>query len=172
MRMWADEKRLGTCEVLATTPVSSEALVVGKFLAAFALLVLGLVLTTSLPAVAASYGDLDMGPVLGGYLGAALLGAAFLALGLVCSSLVQDQFVALILGWVLGAATMFHGMPFWEGLVGRGAADALRRFGFGTRYESIARGLVDFRDVLFYVTVVSFLLVLNTTLVRARRFTA
>lgn len=172
MRLWADERRLGTWEILATTPVTSEALVFGKFLAALALLVLGLLFTLGLPAVAASYGDLDVGPVIGGYLGAALLGAAFLSIGLVCSSLVQDQFVALVLGWSTCLVTMLPGMPFWEGLVGRPAADALRQFGFGARFESIARGLIDFRDVAFYGSVTAFFLVLNATLVRGRRFTA
>jgi ABC-2 type transport system permease protein len=172
MRLWADERRLGTWEILATTPVTAETLVFGKFLAALALLVGGLVVTMSLPAVAAAFGDLDVGPVIGGYVGAALLGAAFLSIGLVCSSLVQDQFVALVLGWAACLATMLPGLPLWEGLMGAGAADALRSFGFNTRFEAIARGLIDLPDVAFYATVTAFFLVLNAALVRARRFTA
>jgi ABC-2 type transport system permease protein len=172
MRLWADERRLGTWEILATTPVTAESLVIGKFLASLGLLVLGLLFTMALPITAATFGDLDLGPVLGGYLGAALLGAAFLAIGLVCSSLVQDQFVALVLGWSACLLMMLPGLPFWEGFAGRAAADALRAFGFGARFEAIARGLVDLRDVAFYATVTAFFLVLNSALIRARRFTA
>jgi ABC-2 type transport system permease protein len=171
MRLWADERRLGTWEILATTPVTAEALVIGKFLASLGLLALGLVFTLALPAVAAHFGDLDLGPVLGGYFGALLLGAAFLSIGLVCSSLVQDQFVALVLGWTFGLLTILPGMPFWEGLVGRRTADALRQFDFKLRFDAVARGLLDFKDVAFYLTVTAFFLVLNAALVRGRRFT-
>ncbi len=172
MRLWADERRMGTWEILATTPVSAESLVFGKFLASLGLLVLGLLFTLSLPAVAAVYGDLDVGPVIGGYLGSALLGAAFLAIGLVCSSLVQDQFVALVLGWSVCIVMMVPGLSFWEGLASPRTADALRQFGFGARFEAIARGLVDLRDVAFYSVVTAFFLVLNSALIRGRRFSS
>ncbi|HYC78430.1 MAG TPA: ABC transporter permease subunit [Planctomycetota bacterium] len=172
MRLWADERRLGTWEILATTPVPVGSLVLGKFLAALGLVILGLVFTASLPLVAGAFGDLDLGPVFGGYFGAILLGGAFVAIGLVCSSLVQDQFVALVLGWTGGLLMMLPGFGFWEGLVGRNAAEALRLFGFEARFDAAARGLIDLRDVAFYASTISFFLVLNTALVRARRYTA
>jgi ABC-2 type transport system permease protein len=169
MRLWADERRMGTWEVLATTPVTSTSLVIGKFLASWGLLALALVFTLAIPVVVNSYGDLDFGPVIGGYLGALLLGAAFLALGLVCSSLVQDQFVALVLGWTFGLLLLLPGLPFWESLVSRGVADALRTFAFNARFESVARGLIDLRDLLFYATATAFFLALNVAIVNWRR---
>jgi ABC-2 type transport system permease protein len=172
MRLWADERRLGTWEILATTPVTSTSLVVGKFLASWGILALGLLFTLSLPIVVAEYGDLDVGPVIGGYLGALLLGAAFLALGLVCSSLVQDQFVALVLGWAFGLLMLLPGLPFWDTFVNRHVADALRGIAFNSRFESIARGLVDLRDVLFYATATAFFLVLNVAIVNWRRYSS
>jgi ABC-2 type transport system permease protein len=172
MRLWADERRLGTWEILATTPVTSTSLVMGKFLASWGLLALALLFTLALPVVVNSYGDLDFGPVVGGYLGALLLGAAFLALGLVCSSLVQDQFVALVLGWAFGLLLLLPGLPFWESLVNRGVADALRGFAFNARFESIARGLIDLRDLLFYATATAFFLVVNVAIVNWRRYSS
>jgi ABC-type transport system involved in multi-copper enzyme maturation permease subunit len=172
MRLWADERRLGTWEILATTPVTTSALVIGKFLASWALLALALLFTLAIPCVVNSYGNLDWGPVAGGYLGALLLGAAYLALGLVASSLVQDQFVALVVAWALGLLTLLPGLPFWESAVNRGVADALRGFAFNSRFESIARGLIDARDVLFYATATAFLLVLNIAIVNWRRFSS
>lgn len=172
MRLWADERRLGTWEVLATTPVRTTSLVLGKFLASWGLLALALLFTIALPIVVDTYGDLDWGPVVGGYLGALLLGAAFLALGLVCSSLVQDQFVALVLGWAFGLLLLLPGLPFWESVVNRHVADALRGFAFNARFESVARGLIDLRDVLFYVTATAFFLVLNVAVVNWRRYSS
>lgn len=172
MRLWSDERRLGTWEILATTPVRTSSLVLGKFFASLGLLALALLFTMSLPVVVEIYGDLDFGPVIGGYVGALLLGGALLALGLVCSSLVQDQFVALVLGWTLGLLTLLPGLPFWESFANRGVAEALRGFAFNARFESIARGLIDLRDVLFYVTVTAFFLVLNVAIVNWRRYSS
>jgi ABC-2 type transport system permease protein len=172
MRLWSDERRLGTWEVLATTPVKTTSLVFGKFLASLGLLAVALVFTLALPIVVNAYGDLDLGPVIGGYVGALLLGAALLALGLVCSSLVQDQFVALVLGWTLGLLTLLPGLPFWESFASRGIADALRNFAFNARFESIARGLIDLRDLLFYATATAFFLVLNVAIVNWRRYSS
>jgi ABC-2 type transport system permease protein len=170
MRMWADERRLGTYEVLATTPIATMSLVLGKFLASWGLLAIALLFTISIPIVVGSFGDVDAGPLIGGYVGALLLGAAYLALGLVCSCLVQDQFVAIILGWAIGLLTLLPGMPFWEGLVSRGIADTLREFSFDARFMSIARGLIDLRDVVFYLTTTALFLVLNVIIVQWRRY--
>jgi ABC-2 type transport system permease protein len=172
MRLWSDERRLGTWEILATTPVTATSLVIGKFLASWGLLALALLSTIAIPIVVNSYGDLDFGPVIGGYLGALLLGAAFLALGLVCSSLVQDQFVALVLGWAFGLLLLLPGLPFWESWVPRPVADALRGFAFNARFESIARGLIDLRDLLFYATATAFFLALNVAIVNWRRYSS
>jgi ABC-2 type transport system permease protein len=172
MRLWSDERRLGTWEILSTTPVTSTSLVLGKFLASWGLLALALLFTISIPIVVNTYGNLDFGPVIGGYLGALLLGAAFLALGLVCSSLVQDQFVALVLGWAFGLLMLLPGLPFWESFVPKAVADALRGFAFNARFESIARGLIDLRDLLFYLTATAFFLVLNVAIVNWRRYSS
>ena len=170
MRLWSDERRLGTYEILATTPLTPTSMVLGKFLASWGLLALALMFTIALPIVAHTYGDLDWGPVIGGYLATLLLGAAFLAIGLVASSLVQDQFVALVLGWAGGLLALLPGMPFWETVVSKPVANTMRTFDYGAHFESVARGLIDARDLLFYASATLFFLVLNVVVVHCRRF--
>ncbi len=170
MRLWADERRLGTYEILATTPITPTSMVLGKFLASWGLLALALVFTSALPIVANHYGDVDFGPVIGGYVGTLLLGAAYLAIGLVASSLAQDQFVALVLGWAVGLLTLLPGMPFWEGLVSKGFADVMRGFDYNAHFESVARGLLDARDLIFYASATVFFLFLNVVVVNYRRY--
>ena len=109
MRAWAEEKKLGTIEVLMTFPVREREAVLGKFLAAFLFLVITLGLTISLPLTVMFIGYPDPGPILGGYLGACLLGGTYLAIGLFASSLTENQIVAFILAIVLGFALLVIG---------------------------------------------------------------
>ena len=169
MRLWADEKRLGTYEVLATLPLRPFETVAGKFLASVALLAGALFFTLGAPIVAEIYGDLDWGPVVGGYVGALLLGCAYLAIGLVCSALVQDQFLALFFGWLLCGLTLLPDAAQWETLPSV-IADTFRNVGFGGRFLSIERGVLDLNDLLFYISVCAFFLVLNVALIEWRRY--
>lgn len=172
MRLWAEERKMGTYEVLATLPVTPWQLVFGKFLASFGLLACALVFTIAVPIVASRFGDIDVGPVIGGYVGALLLGSAFLAIGLVCSSLVQEQLLALFLGWLLCGLTILPDVLVRLSLVGdAGSADFCRSIGFWSRFESVERGVLDLRDVVFYLSATGFFLYLNVALVRWRRFT-
>lgn len=168
MRSWADERKLGSYELLVTLPLPSRQLVLGKFLGAFAVLAMALVFTLGIPLTAASYGDLDWGPVFGGYLGSLLLGAAFLAIGLFCSSLVQDQMLALFLGWALCAATLLPDAPFWESLLPDSLATAFKHLGFGGRFHAVERGLLDLGDLVFYAAATVWFLALNTVVLEWR----
>src|SRR5690606_27606551 len=102
MRMWAEERRAGTLEVLLTLPVRTRDLVLGKFLAGVTLTALALALTLPLPLVVGTLGPLDPGPVIGGYVGALLLGALYVAIGLCVSSRTDNQVVSLMTTLVLG----------------------------------------------------------------------
>jgi ABC-2 type transport system permease protein len=97
MRLWAEERKLGTLELLMTFPVTVPQLILGKFLAAFLLLLLLLVLTLPYPIVLSIYGNLDWGPVILGYVGAMLLASAYVAVGMLFSSLTREQIVACLL---------------------------------------------------------------------------
>ena len=172
MRMWSDERRGGTLELVVTVPASSAEFVVGKFLACWALLGIALLLTLPLPASVALLGDLDWGPVFAGYLAAALLGAAYLGIGLFVSAKTDNQMVALILAAFGCGVFYLIGSPFLVELVSNQVADALRAIGAGSRFESITRGVLDLRDLYFYASVLAVFLALNVYAVDAHGWAA
>lgn len=147
---WAEERKLGTLEVLLTLPVRPWGLVLGKWLAGTALVALALALTWPLPFLVGLFAPLDWGPVIGGYLGAVLVGATWVALGLCVSSRTDNQVVALIVTLVIGGALVLVGDSMFTGLFGGDIADMLRAVGAGSRFESIERGVVDLRDLAYY----------------------
>jgi ABC-2 type transport system permease protein len=154
MRLWAEDHRQGTSELLLTLPIPARWVVLGKFFAGVAFLTLAL--ATTLPAVVsvALLGDLDPGPVVGGYLGALVLGCFYLALGLFASGLCRDQVVAFILAFLLSFALYLLGtdlialqLDAWTGDLG----SFLRRYvGLAVRFEAIERGVIDTRDLLYF----------------------
>ena len=170
MRQWSEEQRSGTLEILLTLPVSKVQLVIGKFLAVLALVALALALTLFLPITASILGNLDWGPVVGGYLAALLMSAAYIAIGLFISSRTDNQIVALILAVLLCGAFYLVGTNGVTNLVGRGLSNALRAFGAGSRFESIERGVVDLRDLVYYLSLTGIFLVLNTLSLDKKRW--
>lgn len=161
MRQWSEEQRVGTLEVLLTLPVSTAQLVVGKFLAVVVLVALALALTLFLPLTTALLGNLDWGPVFGGYLASILLAAAYTAIGLAVSSRTDNQIVALISTVLLCGVFYLIGTSGVTDFVGQTTGEILRAVGVGSRFESIQRGVVDLRDLLYYVTLTGAFLVLN-----------
>jgi len=168
MRQWSEEQRSGTQEILLTLPVSTVHLVVGKFLAVLALVALSLALTIFLPITAELLGNLDWGPVIGGYLAALLLAGAYTAIGLFISSRTDNQIVALIstvavcvLFYAVGSANV---TDFFGGQVG----DILRALGAGSRFESIQRGVIDLRDLAYYLSITGIFLTLNVLALKAK----
>jgi ABC-2 type transport system permease protein len=161
MRQWSEEQRAGTLEVLLTLPVRRLDLVLGKFLAVMILVALALALTLSLPFTVTVLGPLDWGPVIGGYLAALLLAAAYGAMGLFVSSRTDNQIVSLILTVLLGGAFYVVGTDGVTGLLGGSVSDVLRAIGTGSRFESIERGVVDLRDLIYYLSLSGAFLTLN-----------
>ena len=165
MRMWSEERRSGTLEFLLTLPATTWELVIGKFLACWVLLGIALVLTLSLPLTLAvadsSLGGLDWGPVFAGYVAAILLGASYIAVGLFVSARSDNQIVALILASLACGSFYLIGSPFLLDLVDNSSANILRMLGSGSRFESITRGMLDFRDLYFYVSIAVAFLALN-----------
>ena len=171
MRLWAEEQKQGTLEVLLTLPVRDVQLVAGKFLASWILLASGLALTLALPVTVSFVGRLDWGPVLGGYLGALLLGAAYLAIGQFVSATTENQILAFILGLTVCLALYGIGTESFAGLFADRTAAALRAIGTGSRFESVGRGVVDLRDLVYYGSLCLFFLAASVMAVRARRWT-
>ncbi|MGD9144940.1 MAG: Gldg family protein [Anaerolineae bacterium] len=170
MRQWSEEQRAGTLEVLLTLPVQGIVLVLAKFLAAMALVTLALALTLFLPITASVLGDLDWGPVVGGYLAALLMASAYAAIGLFISSRTDNQIVSLIVTVVLGGLFYVVGSGAATGLAGKTLGEVLRAFGTGSRFESIERGVIDLRDLIYYLSLTVLFLALNVVSLDGRRW--
>jgi ABC-2 type transport system permease protein len=170
MRLWAEEKKMGTEEFLLTLPITNWQAVLAKFFSALFFLMITLALTFSLPLTVASFGELDWGPVVGSYLGAVLLGGAYLAIGVFISSLTRNQIIAFIVSlavcftwFLIGEDFVAVGLPHF--LVG------LAQFiGLGQRFSSMARGVMDSRDFIYYGSLIGLFLWLNVKALEARKW--
>jgi ABC-2 type transport system permease protein len=170
MRLWAEERKQGTIEVLLTLPAKDHELVAGKFLASWALVACGLALTLALPVTVELLGDLDWGPVIGGYFGALLLGAAYLAAGQFVSATTENQILAFILALVVCFALYGLGTEAFAGLFPDRTSTLLRSLGTGSRFQSVARGVIDLRDLVYYLSLTSFFLFACVAALRVRRW--
>jgi len=151
MRLFSEEMKLGSYEVLMTLPVTLGQVVLGKFLAAVAVVVAMLIPTLSYPLTVSLLGELDWGPVTGGYLGAVLLGAAFAAVGVFASSLTRNQIVAFIVGMAICfAMALLDRMLFFMPAQVLGVVGYL---GVESHFRNITRGILDSRDVLYFLSV-------------------
>jgi ABC-2 type transport system permease protein len=168
MRQWSEEQRSGTLEVLLTLPVRRTALVLGKFLAIMALVALALALTLFVPITVQALGPLDWGPVLGGYLAALLMASTYAAIGLFVSSRTDNQIVSLIATVFLGGAFYLVGSQAVTSLLGETLGEIARAIGTGSRFESIERGVVDLRDLIYYLSLTAFFLLLNVVSLDAK----
>jgi len=170
MRMWSEERRSGTLEFVSTVPVTTWSFVLGKFFACWLLLAIALVLTLPLPLTVAYLGNLDWGPVLAGYVAALLLGGAYLAIGLTISAHSDNQIVSLILSTIACAVLYLVGSPLVTDHVGNDVASWLRGIGTGSRFESITRGVLDFRDLYYYASLILAFLALNVFALERQRW--
>lgn len=170
MRQWSEEERSGTLEVLLTLPVSPIQLVLGKFLAVMALVGLALSLTIFLPLTVEFLGNLDWGPVIGGYLAALLLAGAYTAIGLFVSSRTDNQIVALILTVLVCGLFYLVGTQGVTEFFGDAVGEILRAVGSGSRFQSIERGVIDLRDLLYYLSLTGIFLTLNSVSLDAKRW--
>lgn len=161
MRQWSEEQKMGTLEVLLTLPVRIHQLVVGKFLAVLLLTACALFLTLGLPLTVALMGNLDWGPVIGGYLGALLMAGAYISIGLFVSSRTDSQIVSLMVTVLLAGLFYAIGSTGITDFFGNRAADLLRAIGTGSRFTSIERGIIDLRDIIYYLSLTLFFLTLN-----------
>jgi len=170
MRQWSEEQRMGTLEILLTLPVKLWQLVIGKFLAVLLLVAVALALTLGLPVTVSLLGNLDWGPVFGGYLGALLMAAAYISIGLFISSRTDNQIVALILTVLVGGFFYLIGSTGITNFMGNAAAEFARSLGTGSRFASIERGVVDIRDLVYYGSLSIFFLMLNVVSLDRKRW--
>jgi ABC-2 type transport system permease protein len=152
MRLFSEELNVGTYEILLTMPVTYREVVLGKFLAGVAFVAAMLLPTLAYPVTVSFLGDLDWGPVVGGYVGAILLGASFCAVGLFASSLTRNQIVAFIIGVaVCFALVLIDKILFFlpSPLVG-----VLEYLGADYHFENISKGILDSRDIVYFLSVI------------------
>ncbi|MDP7545261.1 MAG: Gldg family protein, partial [Anaerolineales bacterium] len=161
MRQWSEEQHSGTLEILLTLPVRLTDLVLGKFIAVMALVCVALALTAFLPLTVAFMGNLDWGPVFGGYLAAVLLAAAYAAIGLYVSARTDNQLVALIVTALFGGVFYLIGARGFTDFFGDQLSEIFRALGSGARFESIERGVIDLRDLAYYLSLTGIFLALN-----------
>lgn len=172
MRQWSEEQKMGTLEVLLTLPLKTRDLVLGKFVAGMALVAVALGLTLPLPVTVAMLGQLDWGPVVGGYLAAMLLASTYMAIGLCVSARTDNQIVALLVTAIIGSILYLIGSESVVGLLGYDAGELLRLLGSGSRFESIERGVLDLRDLFYYASLTTFFLLLNVHFLEMKRLEA
>ncbi len=161
MRMWSEERRSGTLEFLLTSPVAPWRLVVGKFLACLALVAVALLLTLPLPITVSLIGNLDWGPVVGGYVATLFLAAAYIAIGLFVSARSDSQIVSLIVTVLVCGIFYLLGSETLTALFGTRVGELLQLLGSGSRFESITRGVIDARDLYYYLSLGGLFLTLN-----------
>ncbi len=170
MRQWSEEQKMGTLEILLTLPVKLSHLVLGKFLAVLALVAISLILTLGLPVTVSFIGDMDWGPVLGGYLGALLMASAYISIGLFVSSRTDNQIIALIVTVFLAGLFYLVGSAGITAFMGNETGNFLRSLGTGSRFQSIERGVIDLRDLTYYASLTAFFLIVNIVSLDRKRW--
>lgn len=174
MKMFAEEKKNGTIELLLTKPLGDMSIIMSKFLAGVVLVAIS-ILPTFIYIVAVYQlglpkGNLDLGGIMGSYIGLILLGAIFVSIGVFCSSLTNNQIVAFVFSVVL-CAFMYIGFEYLSRVPLISNADLfVRSLGVNHHYGSVARGVIDTRDVLYYISVIGLFVLLTKFSLESRNW--
>jgi len=169
MRLLSEETRTGTLELLLTAPVKDWSVVVGKFLGAFVLYIAMMALTLLYPVMLLLFGgNPDWGPIWSGYIGVLLLGMAFLSVGLFASSLSSNQMVSAVIAFVI--LLILYLISQVVGSVGAGVGTVLSQLSLYDHFTSFPQGLIDPKDVVFYLTFTGVVLFITVQVVEGRRY--
>lgn len=165
MRLWSEERKAGTLELLLTLPVPLGAAVMGKFLAAWAFTAVALLGTLPLWMTVNYLGDPDNTVILAGYLGSLLMAGGFLAIGACISALTKNQVVAFVVSFMICFAFNLSGFPMvidmFSAWAPQAIVDVVSSFSFLTHFNSIVKGVIDVRDLVFFATLIAFWLYAN-----------
>ncbi|MFC1512006.1 ABC transporter permease subunit [Candidatus Latescibacterota bacterium] len=169
MRLISEEKKSGTIELLVTMPVTDTEIILGKFFAALGLLVVAVLFTLPYGLTVIALGEPDLGMMISGYVGVVLLGGAYVSIGVFASTISRNQVVSFIIAfmiifvlWMLDKVLLF--MPTY-------LVSLLQFLSIEYHFLNITRGVIDSRDVLYYVSVIVFLLVLSRLSLESRKWT-
>ncbi len=173
MRLWADERKSGTIELLLTLPVTMWQTVVAKFLAAWSFVGLALLLTFPIWITVNYLGEPDNGVILTGYLGSLLMAGGFLAIGACLSATTRSQVIAFILSVVVCFLFLLAGFPLvldvFRAVAPQSLVDAIAGLSFLSHFNAISQGVVDLRDLLYFLLVIGFWLYANAVVIDLKK---
>jgi ABC-2 type transport system permease protein len=173
MRLWAEERRSGTIELLLTLPVTMWEAVAGKFLAAWCFTGIALALTFPMWVTVNLLGDPDNGVILASYLGSMLMAGGFLAIGSCISALTKNQVIAFVVSVVICLGFILSGFPLvlevFSGWAPQFLLNAISSFSFLTHFQSISKGVLDLRDILFFLSLIAFWLFATATVIDMKK---
>jgi ABC-2 type transport system permease protein len=173
MRLWSEERKSGTIELLMTLPISLADAVLGKFLAAWLFTALALALTFPLWLTVNYLGDPDNTVIAAGYLGSLFMAGGFLAIGSCISALTKNQVIAFVISFVICFAFNLSGFPivldFFRAWAPGVIVDTISSFSFLTHASSIQKGVIDLRDVIFFTSLIGFFLYANMLAIDAKK---
>jgi len=168
MRLISEERKSGTMELLVTMPITDGEIIVGKYLAAVVLLAAMLIPTLCYPVTISFLGDMDTGPLIGGYIGLVLMGAGYLAIGTFGSSLTESQVVAFILSWMM--VFIFFLLDKVLFILPNWMVTPVEYLSIEYHFQNIARGVLDTRDIIYYLSLIILALLMAARSLAARRW--
>ena len=173
MRLWSKERKTGTIELLMTLPVSTWEAVLGKFLAAWYFSGVALGLTFPMWITVNYLGNPDNTVIVAGYIGSFLMAGGFLAIGSCISALTKSQVIAFVISVVICFLFILSGFPlvldFFQGWAPQALIDAIASFSFLTHFDSIQKGVIDLRDLVYYAALIAFWLYANVVIIQTRK---
>jgi ABC-2 type transport system permease protein len=173
MRLWAEERKTGTIELFLTLPVTTAQAVLGKFLAAWAFCGIALALTFPLWLTVNVLGEPDNGVILTSYIGSWLMAGAFLAIGAAVSALTKNQVIAFVVAavgcFLLTVSGSSVVLGFFTGWAPQIVVDTIASFSFISHFTSVMRGVIDLKDMVYFVSLIVFFLFANTAIVELKK---
>ncbi len=173
MRLWAEERKTGSIELLMTLPISIGQSVVGKYLAAWVFIGIALALTFPIWITVNYLGDPDNGVILAAYIGSFLMAGGFLAIGACISAMTKNQVIAFIITVVICFLFLLAGSPlvlnFFKAWIPQNVVDAISSLSFLTHYASISKGVIDIRDIIYFVSLIGLWLYANALIIDMKK---
>lgn len=173
MRLWSEERKSGTIELLMTLPITIHHAVLGKFLAAWCFITVAVIMTFPMWITVNYLGNPDNSVILGSYIGSLLMAGGFLAIGSCISATSKNQVIAFVISLVISFMFLLSGfslvLDFFSSWAPQIVLDAVASFSFLTHFESIKKGVIDIRDLIYFVALISFWLYANVVVIEARK---
>lgn len=173
MRLWSDERKSGTIELLLTLPISTTDAVVGKYLAAWSFTAVALFLTFPMWITVNYLGNPDNTVILASYTGSLIMAGSFLAIGSCISAFTKSQVIAFVISVVICFMFILSGFPMvldlFQGWAPQAVVDAIASFSFLTHFTSIKKGVIDIRDVIYFGALITFWLYVNVVVIEAKK---